>query len=303
MTRLRVWWGAVLLAVVTGLPGRAAGDAGDLADLFPVRRFQPLPGKTLGVLVGGEAVLALEGRRGPADAFWLSTGGGSYRGVYVPVAKKYLIGGLNVPVGQQGERTRRFDKLSPATPKTVADWGIAGPYALVEVEVNGGLGGPAAETFVATQMTLLDGTPEYPLHTARVVEELRGQFRAHLQEQKTAIALALGDAREKLPRGYRLSAAREQEELLYLTWLPESRQLRAVFRQRMGEKAFRPEDRAAPRPPAEPGEPPPPPRRAGVLLGAEIGMAYDVSRKGTVERRRPLAPRVFAEEFTEAVPR
>ncbi|HJT76165.1 MAG TPA: hypothetical protein VJ739_03095, partial [Gemmataceae bacterium] len=207
-----VLWAGVAAALALSQPA-AAGEGGgkEAAGPIPVRQFQPLGGKAVGLLVGGgDGVLAGEGRRGPADALWFSTGGASYRAVYVPVAKRFLIGGLNVPVGERGEKTRRFNKLSPATPKTLAPSGVAGPCALVEVEVNGGLGGPAGETFVATSVKVLDGTREYPLHTAAVVEQLRRLFAHDLKEQEGAVVLGLGEARARMPAGHRLLAGREQ---------------------------------------------------------------------------------------------
>ena len=38
---------------------------------------------------GGQEVLGREGRKGPADAYCLGSGEGSYRLLYVPVAKRW----------------------------------------------------------------------------------------------------------------------------------------------------------------------------------------------------------------------
>src|SRR5262245_2601628 len=59
----------------------------DRAAFIPHRKYQPLPGKVVGVLVGDvRAKMAHEGRSGPADAMGLSVAGNSYRWMYVPVA-------------------------------------------------------------------------------------------------------------------------------------------------------------------------------------------------------------------------
>src|SRR5690242_16528249 len=134
------------VALAAAPRARAADDTRDPTDPFPRRQFQPLPGKVVGVLVaGGQDVMAREGRKGPANALCLGTGPGSYHWLYVPVDKKPIIGGLNIPVGDKGQSIKLFKNLSPANPRTVARWGVTGPYTLVEVEVNGGLGSPARE--------------------------------------------------------------------------------------------------------------------------------------------------------------
>src|SRR6266540_3802009 len=140
----------VLLAGAAAAEPVATADKGQEAFL-PHHKVTPLPGKVVGVLAsGGEALLAAEGRKGPADCLCFSTAGTSYRWVYVPVARKPIIGGLNVRVGEKGETKKAFKNLSLANPKTVQQFGITEPFALVEVEVNGSLGGPAEESFVAT---------------------------------------------------------------------------------------------------------------------------------------------------------
>ena len=306
MKNVRFW--AVLTLLALAGPGglvRAGDDGKDRADPFPARQFQALPGKVVGVLVsGGQDVLAQEGRRGPADAFVFGSGPGSYRWLYVPVQKKPLIGGLLVRVGEKGNTVKAFRKLSMADARTVQQWGITGPYALVEVEVNGGLGAPPGETFVATHMRPLDGTKEYPLQVAKVVGDLRREFRAYLQEQGDAIEHGLSEARSRVPADHTLTPGRERTETVLVTWLPETDQLRVTIHARIAEKALGPVRPGRPALPTADGtQPAVPASTSGLLVGVELGMTYEVSKVGALDGSRPVPLHLFQKAFAAPPPR
>ena len=307
MTKTSPRSAALLLSLVltaAGLtPVWAADGDRDPADPFPHREFQPLPGKMIGVLAsGGQDVLAQEGRRGAADALCFGSGGDSYRWVYVPVPKKPLIGALNVRVGTKGDATKRFDRLSMANPATVARWGVSGPYTLVEVEVNGGLGAPAGETFVATQLRPLDGTKQYPLQVAKVVGELRRHFQAYLKEQDDPVENGLRQARAQIPDGYKLAPGREQTETVFVTWLPTTEQLRVTVKARITRKALGPvRPGREPLATADGTQPGTPPSANGLLAGVELGMTYDVSKKGVLDSNHAVPLHVFQKTFSAPV--
>jgi hypothetical protein len=296
---------ALALAAAGATAVRAADGDKDSADPFPRREFQPLPGKVIGVLAaGGREVLAQEGRRGPADALCFGRDGDSYRWLYVPAPKKPQIGALNVRVGTKGDASKRFDRLSMANPATVARWGVAGPYVLVEAEVNGGLGAPPGETFVATQLRPLDGTKEYPLQVARVVGDLRRQFEAYLKDQDGAVEKGLSKARARVPDGYKLAGGREQAETVFVTWLPRAEQLRVIVMARIARKALGPVRPARePLATADGTQPGTPPSAAGLSVGVELGMTYDVSKKGVIESSHPVPLHLFEKAFTAPLPR
>src|SRR6516165_4475997 len=146
----------------------------DRAAFIPQRKFQSLKETTIGVLVSDvQKVMGYDGRGGPPDAMGFSRDGQSYRWIYVPVTEKPLITGLNIRVGEKGEEMKRYPSLSMANTQTVKQWEITAPYALVEVEVNDKLGAPAEEGFVATKMTTLDGSKEYPIKVAEAIENAK----------------------------------------------------------------------------------------------------------------------------------
>jgi hypothetical protein len=291
-------------AVLMG-PAAAAEPAADSEKareaFVPERKYAPLPGKVVGVLAAGNPnLLANEGRKGPADALCFSTDGTSYRWVYVPVPKKPIIGGLLVPVGEKGDTKKRFDSLSLASPKTVGRWGVTEPYSLVEVEVNGGLGGPADESFVGTQMKVLDGTKEYPLKTAEVIAELGKRYQKYVQDQQKAIDKGLADARQALPKDREPAGKPEPAELLYATWLPQTQTLRVVFQTRVADRATPPAPKsAAPASAAKPaGEDAEGKKEAATvtLYGVRLGMVYEVTRTGLADQGLPLPLETFQKE-------
>src|SRR5262249_10547114 len=156
---------AFVTALASAAPNPLAGEEtiGDRAGFIPYRKHRPLPGTVIGLLVGNpQPILSSEGRSGPLDSLCFSTDGASYRWVYVAADKDPQITNLDVPVGKGDER-KRYPSLNMATLKNVKRWGVSQPYTLVEVQVNDGLGSPAEDSFVATDIKVLEGSAEYPL--------------------------------------------------------------------------------------------------------------------------------------------
>ena len=294
----------VLLAVVfvaaAGIPHAApvkpgSGDSiTDRKGYIPYRKNLPLAGKTIGLLVGDAGpVLAIEGRAGPADQLCFAAAGGSYRWVYVPVEANATIGRVMIPVGPTGER-KLFENLSLASTNTVKRWDISSPFALVEVEVNGGAGSPVADAFVATSMRRLDGTKEFPLKVDEVIPDLRKRYRDYLSEKASSIDESMNEA-IRTPLGQRkLTGPREKNDVMFVTWLPEREQLRVSFRTTIvdGEYLYandiridlgRTTARGAPNAPTTlPASRVPDGFRYGKQFRTEIGVAYEVSKTGNV---------------------
>jgi hypothetical protein len=136
----------------------------------------------------------------------------------------------------------RFPLLGMANARTVQQWDIKVPYALVEVEVNNGAGTPAEEGFVATKMTRVDGTKEYPFNVTEVVGDVRKRYATWQTEQKDKLEEAMLEAQKKALKDRKPTGPRETQELVYMTWLPESKKLRINFRTTItdGEYKFTP---------------------------------------------------------------
>ncbi len=316
--------GLVLLAGALGLAGLTAaprppdvttGTVKDRKAFIPHRKYQALPGKTVGVLVSDvRAMMGHDGRSGPPDAMGFSANGNGYRWVYVPVNDRPMITNLSVPVGEKGERRKTYASLSMASPTTVTTWGITVPYALVEVEVNGGEGSPAGESFVGTNMKRLDGTRAFPAKLPDVVTDLKKRYNQSLKARQAKIDAALAEVQKNVLKGRKVTGPKQTEELFYVTYLPATERVRVHFRTKISDGAYQYADFggrvppfALPPPPLPPGKagalafrPPAPPRpfrvRYGLTFGVELGMAYEVDKNGKVVTMLELPVESFHQE-------
>jgi hypothetical protein len=255
-------------------------------------------------------MMSQEGRGGPPDAYGFSRDLGSYNWVYAAEPDKPLIGTLTLKVGEKGDKTKAFPSLSMANPKTVKQWDIDAPYALVEVEVNDNLGCPADEHFAATKMKRLDASKEYPLVLPDVVKEVKERYKKYKDDEQKNIAAALDESQKAAIKDKKPTGPRETAELFYITWMSEGQEVRVHFRTTISDGAYEtatigglPGPFPLPPPPA-PGvvppqlnaafPPPPPPRQVkfGTTFGVEFGMGYEVDKNGKVERTLtlPIAP-------------
>jgi hypothetical protein len=228
---------------------------------FPNRQQKPLPGKVVGLLLAdGQQVLSLEGRSGPANQLVFSADGNSYRWVYVQVDDANpQISNLRVAVGDKGE-TKQYPKLAIASLTNVKKWNITAPFTLVEVEVNDGLGSPAGDSFVATKMTVLEGTGDYPANVARTVADLKKRYESFQLDQAREIDEAFEKARKEAIGDAKPTGPRETSTVMYATWLSETKRLQVRFFTKVSDGLYTfVEGGVRPRPVPLPVNPPPPP--------------------------------------------
>src|SRR5262245_66389684 len=119
-----------------------------------------------------------------------------------------------------------------ANAKEVKRWEIDVEYALVEVEVNDGEGSPPTEAFVATKMTRLDGTDKYPLKLPDVLADAKKRYAAHVKDRQKKIDAEMAEVQKKVLKGRTVTGPKTTDELLYLTWLPQTKRARIAFRTR-----------------------------------------------------------------------
>jgi len=306
--------GLSVLAAGLGLPAPARPDAepepttvkdSERAKFIPQRRYAPLKGKAVGLMVSHvRDVMAHDGRGGPADAVAFSTADGSYRWVYVPVDDKAMITNLQVEVGEKGGKKKAYPKLSIANAGLLKGRGVAADYSLVETEVNDGLGSPAGESFVGTKFTRLDGSEKYPLKLPDVVKELKKRYQADLKARQKKVDAEMEGAKKKALKGRKVTGPKETAELMYLTWLPDSQRVRVAFHTRLSDGSYQWVQGGARLPPGKGAlafRPPPPPPdrkvRVGVTFGVEVGMAYEVDKSGKVVATKLLPPKGFSQEL------
>lgn len=314
--------GAALLLTVAGVVLAApvplqTETLKDRKDFVPFRKYESLPGKVIGVMVSDvAAVMQHDGRGGPPDAIAFSRNLGSYRWVYAVDPDKPIITNLQVKTGADGKQIKVYPKLGMANARLLAGFKIDVPYALVEMEVNDGLGAPADEGFVGTTMKRIDGTKAYPLNVTRVVADLKKKYEEYKKASAATFATALGAAQKKWLTDQKPTGPREVKELLYLSWDAKAETLRVHFRTRVSDGAYTEVDGGAnidrpfPLPPPPPIKgvkpglgafPPPPPRferiRVGTTFGIEYGVAYEVDKDGDLVRILVLPAEGFGEQL------
>jgi len=271
----------------------------DRAAFLPKQKHQPQPKTVIGVLASDvAAVMGHEGRGGPPDAFGFGMNGNSYRWVYVAGGDNAIISGLQVKTGEKGDAIKTYPKLDMANPQTIKHFGFSEPYSLVEIEVNDGLGAPAEETFVATKMTRLDDTKDYPLKVAEVITTLRKQHGGWLKDQQTVLDDAMSKSQAKAVKDAKPTGPRQTNTVMFVTWMAETQKLQVRFLTRISDGVFE-EVQGGGNPilPPKGGArlPPPPPQkfRTGTEFGIEFGVAYEVSKSGNIERILKLPTESF----------
>lgn len=306
--------GSLVFAVVTAVnaaPIKTADTVTDRASFIPLRKQQSLAGKVVGVLVSEpHAVLATEGRSGPKDQMCFGRGGCSYRWVYVPVENNPLIPRLNIRIGEKGSQVKAFDRLSMASPETVKKWDVPGTFALVEVEVNDGLGSPPDDSFVATKMRRLDGTAEFPLKVDEVIADLRRKYDDHLRETAGPVDEAMAKAAAAALKDRKPTGPRERRDVMFVTWLPETDRLRVHFRTIMTDGEYQYAngikiDLGGAIPTMKAGSGVTAPSRLpnglkyGKQFGVEFGLAFEVAKSGKVEKTLALPMESFQKNLQQ----
>lgn len=274
---------------------------------LPIRNHQPLKGTVIGLLVDDAGpVLGLEGRSGPADQLCFSVNGGSYRWVYVPTLDNAQITNLQVPVGDKGQ-VQLYPALNMATPRSVTPWGVTKHFSLVEIQVNNNQGSPAGDSFVATDIKVLDGSKRFPVKTQDVVEVVKKRYAEHIKKNDQQIENALANAGKKALGDKKATGPREKSDLMYLTWLPETERIRVQFLTKISDGAYQvikggfgPRDKL-PLPPIpkaggpnfRPARPGPINIKTGITFGIEFGMAFEVDKRGEIVRIQQLPIEAF----------
>lgn len=285
--------------------GRAQETVMDRKAYFPSRKQVALKGTEIGILLAdGQPILSTEGRSGPADQLVFSSGGNSYRWVYVPTQENPLITNLQVPVGAKGEKAI-YAALNMANPKSVLPWAVTQPYSLVEVEINGGRGSPIGDSFVGTSFKVLDGTKDYPLKLADAIKVVQGKYADYVAKQQKAVDQAMKDAAQKSLNGKEPTGPREKKELMYVTWLAESNTVRVHFKTTISDGAYTIVKGNGPFPLPPKGGPKRPPRdfslKTGTTFGIEFGQAFIVNKKGEVVGVEALPIESFTQQVNTRV--
>jgi len=303
------------LLVAAPVPKGTDEAVADRKTYLPQRAYQPRSGKAVGIAVSDVAkMMGREGRSSQADALGFSSNGGSYNWIYVPMDENPQITNLNVRVGEKGDDTIQFPKLGMATLKRIEPWGVKNTYTLVEVEVNNGTGAPADEAFVASKMTVLEGTKAYPLKVDDCVAKAKSLYKDYQKDNAKALDVAMAKAMKDALADKNATGPRETAELMHITWLTKEQRLVVRFQTTITDGDYKngggganvdggdapavavPEKAVAKRPPPPPGDFPK--VRWGTQFGIEFGRSYEFSLDGAALGTKTLA----AEGFKKVLP-
>ena len=227
-------WLAVAIGLAAADLSASEGPMSPPADASTAPRYLPMPGKAVGVLVSDvQDVLRHEGRYGPPDAVCFARGEASYRWFYVPARGGAQGESMTIPVGEAGEKVQVFDNLVMATPKALKPWGVNAPYALVEVEVNGGRGSPAEESFAATDLKVLDGSAQYRIKVADAIKKVRDLYNGRFAKDsdgRKKLDEEMARVQKEALKDRKPTGSPKQTDRTYVTWLPDREVLRVEFR-------------------------------------------------------------------------
>jgi len=281
----------------------------DRKKFLPARAYQPRAGKVTGVAVSDVVgMMGREGRSSQADALGFSSNGGSYNWMYVPMDDAPQITNLNVKVGEKGEDVVVFPKLGMATLKRIEPWGVKNAYTLVEVEVNGGKGAPADEAFVASKMTVVEGTKALPLKADDCVAKAKALYKDYQKESAKAFDATLAKGMKDALGERKATGPRETTELMHVTWMTKEQILVVAFFTTITDGAYQNggganfDGEAAPVPAVAKRRPPPPPPgglggRWGTQFGIEFGRSYEFGVNGVALGTKTLAAEGFKKEL------
>jgi hypothetical protein len=282
--------GTALIAIGTTVAADSLAQAPGLTEVSPTEpHFAPLPGLAVGVLVSNvDLVLRAEGRFGPAGAAVFSRDDTSYRWFYVSAVAGETGETVNMPVGEAGDRTQRFKDVVLATTSVLRARAIPERFVLAEAEVNGGLGSPPVESFVATKLRVLDRTPEYPIDTARTVDAAVVRCRDRLANMDAAMEQALASATRRETPG--ADEGTHQETLTTrVTWLSGRERLRIECHFRVTKGEYRYGQGVARQGDQAVGDG----LRYGRQVGVTVTLAFEAGKAGQIEPAGETSPQPF----------
>jgi hypothetical protein len=269
-----------------------------LAELWMIQalnhrpEYHPLPGKTIGVLVGSPCTYQ-EGRFG--SFVGLSSGEGSYRDIWLrcPANDPDALKRLDFSVGSSSGKEISFGPVRLASVGQIRELGGRNDYNLVEVEVNDGRGSAAYERFLASKIRFLDGSREFPLRVERVLSDLTKQAKAQRQEKVGEVEKTLAKAAREALGDKRPSEPLSENHFLYVTWLPVKEQLRAIFKRDIISGPHSHYDTYERRPNDDPRKPQKVSTPCGPFFGVEIIQEYTADKTGTAITSAPLQLKSF----------
>jgi hypothetical protein len=239
----------------------------------------------------------------PPQPYWFGSDGSSPYALYFPSSGEGLnfLDDWTVPLANG--RTTTYD-AAMFTPQTNNPWGLSKDAHIVTLEVNDGRGSNSGVHFVATDVTVLDGTPEVPMDPVAVMREASADFEQDVASSEASIDAELAAARESAapPASATLTESRAQG--LWPTWRTQSNQLELTFVHRRDEIWRTPAETGAfpgmPNPAPSPIPQPPPGSRANHVYRCRVEylITYLIEADGETSDVRTYGPQGIASPKT-----
>ncbi len=176
---------------------------------------------------------ALAWSRGPSGgpppaAYWFSSDGSSPYALYFPSSgegENYLEDWtVNLASGESAT----YD-AAMFTPETPNPWGLTADAHLVTLEVNDGRGSDGGLHFIATDVTVLDGTAAVPMDVVEVMASAAQDFDARVASLDAELDAELALARDATAPPADAEFTPTESQGVWPTWYPESSTLALTF--------------------------------------------------------------------------
>ena len=173
--------------------------------------------------------------------------------------------------------------------------------------MNGGTGAPADEAFVATKMTVVEGSKAFTLNVDECVASAKSMYKTYQKEHAKELDAELAKAMKDALGDRKATGPRESQDLMHITWMTKDRRLAVTFQSTVTDGAYRnggganfdgEVGRGAPGPV---GPKPPPPLELGGRWGTQFGMvfgrSYEFDTSGASLGTKTLAAEGFKKEL------
>jgi hypothetical protein len=287
----------------------------DPYESFLSRPNRALPGQVIGIFVSDETYNFSVNEAFHVSKAYLATnpdfrpvafvsGDGDYRQLSWHTENVALGQNANEPVAEKDGRLeyRQFASVCAADMSTANAHGVTAPFALAEIEVNGGDGSPLAATgFVATKIKVLNKTDAYKLDPAKIMSDAKGRFQKYKEMHAVEIESSISDAAKKDLGQKALTGPRESRDHALITWLPGSERVRISFQMVVVDGAYTitPQHKVGGFDTAMIV----PAVRSGTQIGVSGGMALEFNKDGSLASEKELPLNQFSREVAVELPK
>ncbi|HOU93773.1 MAG TPA: hypothetical protein PLU22_22135, partial [Polyangiaceae bacterium] len=226
----------------------------------------------------------------PPVPYWFSSEGSSPYALYFPSSGEGINYLEDWTVSLASGAAVTYD-AAMFTPETPNPWGLAADAHIVTLEVNDGRGSNGGLHFVATDVTVLDGTAAVPMDVVEVMASAAQDFDARVASLDAELTVALAQARDATAPPEDVEFTGSESQGVWPTWYPEPSTLALTFVHRRlenwGEMTGVVET---------PGMPPPYPEIWDYhYYGAEYVVRYVFAASGTALDTTEYGPAAFGE--------